>query len=1141
MSNFDFLRQSIPEVHQNALKTESALRIDASMVAIYARITLEQLVDYLYRARNLQNPYGKSTPTLVDRLRNPEFQNLVRSPALHDKMRLIRLAGNKAAHGNRISGDVAMQTVRDLHHLLVWAARYHSPYGSAIDPRYAFEVSKVPQLPGTAPQQKVSQKELIKLAEELEQARETHQTQLAAKEAENKALQERLAELEAQLKNTFTETTPQDIRDYNEADTRAALIDVELELAGWDTSAKNLREVSIPNIPIRKDGSLGTGKADYVLWGADGKPLAVIEAKRASRDSHEGERQAELYAQGLYRMYGVYPVIITTNGTQHKLWDQWKDSPTGKPGYQVRSILAFPTRNDLERMHARRRAQPLNNAPINQDLVDRKYQINAVRSVGTAFDAENRRRALLVMATGAGKTRISMAIVKMLSDAGWVKNTLFLADRVSLVNQAVNAFRSHFKTEMSIVNLLTDKDTSGRVYGCTYPTIMNQIEQRKFSPGFFDLIVIDEAHRSVYAKYKQIFEYFDALLVGLTATPKDDVDHDTYELFGLNQGEPTDYYSLEQAVDDGYLVPPRGISLSTDFLSDGIHYDELSDDDKVKWDLIEWDEETHEKPNHIPSHLLNDYLFNKQTVDHVLSELMTQGYRVENGNKLGKTIIFAHNQNHANYIRQRFDALYPQYGGTFARVITHSTERAQSLIDDFSDPEKMPQIAVSVDMLDTGIDVPEVLNLVFFKPVRSYAKYWQMLGRGTRLCSDVFGPGTEKTDFKVFDCCGNLEFFRSDFKAPNGTPQKPQATRTFETTLALLVELDSHAGELSSADYESLRSELVGQLRTFINSLNTDSPFVRKHLHAVQRMQDESIWSSALNAEAQEQILSLAELGGNIGEGAPVALSFDLTIRKLQLDLLEGNIAAAKPRLERLRKIALGLSKLVDTIPDVERQKAHFDYVLSEAWGPQVSLAYLESIRQDVRGLLSLLSKSERKPFYTDFADHAHESIETEILLNTTGTVSPQEFEAKIQYRMRELLDNPAVQKARKGYALNDADMQELDAAFVASGEFTVDDILTVRQDHPNLGLYVRSTVGMDRKAVQKHLKEFIREDTTQAQLDLLKMLTDALVDDGTVEPKALYGIPYSDEYTIDYVWTSRVAQTVKNINDGLPQSVQGS
>jgi len=424
-------------------------------------------------------------------------------------------------------------------------------------------------------------------------------------------------------------------------------------------------------------------------------------------------------------------------------------------------------------------------------IAGRPYQVRAIKAVGDAFDAKQR-EALLVMATGSGKTRTVIALIDQLMAANWVKRVLFLADRVALVNQAVGVFKTQLPGATT-VNLVTEKDADGRVYVSTYPTMLNLINEvddgeRRFGPGYFDLIVIDEAHRSVYAKYGAIFDYFDALLVGLTATPKDEIDHNTYRLFHLEDGIPTDAYSLDEAVADGYLVPPRAVSVGTKFLRTGIRYDDLSEEEKDQWDSLDWGDDG--PPAEVSTEELNRFLFNEDTVDKVLGTLMADGYRVAGGDRIGKTIIFAKNQAHAEFIQRRYDLGWPQHAGHVARVITHATPYAQSLIDDFSTPDKAPHIAISVDMLDTGIDVPEVVNLVFFKMVRSLTKFWQMIGRGTRLRPDLFGPGEDKTDFFVFDFCGNLEFFSQDLPTTDGSTQQSLAERLFQTRLALISGLD---------------------------------------------------------------------------------------------------------------------------------------------------------------------------------------------------------------------------------------------------------------------------------------------------------------------------------------------------------------
>jgi type I restriction enzyme R subunit len=415
----------------------------------------------------------------------------------------------------------------------------------------------------------------------------------------------------------------------------------------------------------------------------------------------------------------------------------WDDST-----YPPRPVQGFLKKAEVELAIQRRSSRrPLAGASINTAIAGRYYQTRAIRRVGESFERDRQRKALLIMATGAGKTRTVIALADVLMRSNWAKRVLFLADRVALVNQAVNAFKAHLP-DAAPVNLVTDKAAEGRVFVSTYPTMMGLIDeahdgQRRFGVGHFDLIIIDEAHRSVYQKYRAIFDYFDSLLVGLTATPKDEIDHNTYGLFDLETGVPTDAYGLDEAVADGHLVPPVAISVPLRFPREGIRYADLSDEEKEEWDALEWNEDG-STPDEINAEALNQWLFNQDTVDKVLETLMTRGQRVAGGDRLGKTIVFAKNNEHADFIAQRFDANYPHYKGHFARVVTYKTEYAQSLIDDFSAKDKAPHIAISVDMLDTGIDVPEVVNLVFFKVVRSKTKFWQMVGRKQVLAQGQF-------------------------------------------------------------------------------------------------------------------------------------------------------------------------------------------------------------------------------------------------------------------------------------------------------------------------------------------------------------------------------------------------------------------
>jgi uncharacterized protein with ParB-like and HNH nuclease domain/superfamily II DNA or RNA helicase len=485
----------------------------------------------------------------------------------------------------------------------------------------------------------------------------------------------------------------------------------------------------------------------------------------------------------LNKTFATFSRALKKDRYEHWIWDD--------RFYPPRPVQGFYKKAELQMLIQRRGTRKkLANAPINGGIVERYYQTRAIRRVGESFDRDRDRKALLVMATGSGKTRTVVALCDALMRANWAKRILFLADRVALVNQAVGVFKA-FLPDASPVNLVTEKQGEGRVFVSTYPTMMGLIEdsaggQRRFGTGHFDLIIIDEAHRSVFQKYRAIFDYFDSLLVGLTATPKEQVDRNTYSLFELEDGVPTDEYGLERAVKDCFLVPLKAVSVPLKFQREGIKYDDLPDDEKEQWEALDWSEEGGESPKHVEAEAVNKWLFNKDTVDKVLEHLMTRGQKVDGGDKLGKTIIFAKNHDHAEYIAARFNANYPKYAGAFARVIDFEVTYAQSLIDAFANSKKLPQIAISVDMLDTGIDVPEVVNLVFFKIVRSKTKFWQMVGRGTRLCKDLFGPGNDKEYFYIFDYCQNLEFFKTNPEATDGTAGVSLGARLFRARLELI-------------------------------------------------------------------------------------------------------------------------------------------------------------------------------------------------------------------------------------------------------------------------------------------------------------------------------------------------------------------
>jgi type I restriction enzyme R subunit len=692
-SAFAFLQAEWPAVHEAASKAEAAAHPDPRAACFYARRALEIAVAWAYKSDvALRLPYQDNLSALVH---EPTFKATAGQAVFTKAVVIIKL-GNQAVHSHRViqDGD-AVTAVRELFHVTFWLARTYAR-GARPAATLAFDPGALPR---TTPIPKQTLDQLQRLEVDLRDRDEKLSTVLKDKSA----LDEELTRLRAEVAEAKKASAAQpDTHDYSEAETRDYFIDLLLKEAGWPLDRKRDREFEVSGMPNNK----GVGYVDYVLWGDDGKPIGMVEAKRTKKSAQIGQQQAKLYADCLEAQFGQRPVIFYPNGYDHWLWDD--------ATYAPRTVQGFFKKAELELMIQRRTTRkPLADATVNTKIVERYYQWRAIRRIGESFERDRERKALLVMATGAGKTRTVIALCDLLMRANWAKRVLFLADRVALVNQAVGEFKKHLP-DASPVNLVTEKTGEGRVFVSTYPTMMGLIDetkegQRRFGVGHFDLIVIDEAHRSVYQKYRAIFDYFDSLLVGLTATPKDEIDINTYGLFDLERGVPTDAYDLDDAVREGFLVPAKAVSVPVKFQRDGITYAELPEDEKEQWDEVEWDEDGG-TPARVESAAVNKWLFNEDTVDKVLEHLMTRGQTVAGGDRLGKTIVFAKNQAHAEFIAKRFDANYPRFKGAFARVVHCDLPYAQTLIDDFSVAAKAPHIAISVDMLDTGIDVREVVR-----------------------------------------------------------------------------------------------------------------------------------------------------------------------------------------------------------------------------------------------------------------------------------------------------------------------------------------------------------------------------------------------------------------------------------------------
>ena len=858
----------------------------------------------------------------------------------------------------------------------------------------------------------------------------------------------------------------------------------------------------------------GKGFVDYVLWSGE-RPLAIVEAKRSRRSAKEGEQQARLYADGLEKQTGHRPVIYGTNGYEHWMWDDTTSPP--------RAVQGFHTRDELERMHQRRTTRkPLASLPIAAGIVERHYQQRAIRRIAETFERDQHRKALVVMATGAGKTRTVIALVDLLTRANWVKRVLFLADRVALVNQAVNAFKAHLP-DAPPVNLVTDRATEGRVYVSTYPTMMGLINEgggagkRRFGVGHFDLIVVDEAHRSIYQKYRAIFHYFDALLVGLTATPKDEIDRNTYSLFGLESGVPTDAYGLDDAIAEGYLTPPRSVSVPLKFQREGIRYDELSDDEKEQWDTLEWDDEGGDAPSEVSAEAVNQWLFNIDTVDKMLALLMERGHKVAGGDRIGKTIVFAKNQKHAEFIQERFDANYPALKGSFARVITFKTEYAQSLIDDFAQKNRVPHIAISVDMLDTGIDVPEVVNLVFFKIVRSKAKFWQMVGRGTRLCKDLFGPEQDKKDFFIFDFCQNLEFFSQDLEGSEGALAQPLSQRLFNARLELIGLLDQQPATQGVADEAqqspvltplAIRRDTAALLHSMVAGMSLDNFVVRPQRRWVEAWAQADAWKRPTPEQLAEVGTHLSGLPTAVRDDDEDAKRFDALLLGTQLALLRSEPGLTRQQA-KVQQLACSLLEL-SNVPSVREHLVLIEAVAGEEWWQDVTLPMLEQARRRLRGLIKLIEKTQRKVVYTNFEDAVGETTVVALPL-VENAVDFERFRSKAKVFLRAHDDRLALYKLRRNQPLTAADLQELEALLQEAGG-TDDNLARVRSQHTSLPQFVRSLVGLDREAAMEAFSGLIASGTASAsQLQFIEEIVQHLTEHGAMPADRLYASPFTD------------------------------
>jgi type I restriction enzyme R subunit len=1094
-SNFDFIPLQWSKLKEDAAYAEAFALTHPRTSAFYARRALEKIVKWLYDYdTSLKRPYQENLSALIH---EPTFQKLVAPTGLFQYIRLIHKIGNQAAHSDvQIRQYDGIEIVRSLHGILSWAVRLYTK----VEPAATFNSAHIPPAdPATI------LKDTRRTIEELQARLQSDDDRYERERRERQKNEDEVARLRIEIEELKARNI-QRVKDLpeivTEAETRTWLIDVMLREAGWD-KFENGRDIEYPvkGMPTKK----GEGFVDYVLWGDDGLPLGLVEAKRTSKDAIEGQRQAELYANCLEKETGQRPVIYYSNGYEIWLWD---DS-----FYPPRAVQGYANKDELQLLINRRKTKKsLQGAQPDRDIINRPYQVEAAARVVERFEMERHRRALLVMATGTGKTRMSIALVDILMRHNWVKRVLFLADRTALVRQAKRGF-SELLPNVGAINLVTEtEEENTRLVFSTYHSMMNLIDESKsdgrkrFGTNYFDLIIIDEAHRSVYQKFKAIFEYFDSLIIGLTATPREEIDRDTWGLFSCEKDVPTFSYELEQAVTDKWLVPFVAHSVPTKFQRQGIKYKELSEEEKDQYEETFFDEETGQVPAEIDANALNSWLFNKDTVDKVLAHLMQHGIKIQGGDKLGKTIIFAKNHNHALFIEKQFNEGFPHLAGKFLRVIDHEINYAESLIDDFSDAEKNPFIAVSVDMLDTGIDVEEVVNLVFFKRVKSPTKFWQMIGRGTRLCPNLFGPNDDKKCFYIFDYCENFEFFEVNPKGVSSSLQESVKQQLFKKRLQIARMLDAQTEKLE--EVVCLHKELLDQLHAQVTSVNLDSFIVRPHRRFVEKYMNRAAWENLKANDYHDISKHLSSLPTPDSDDE-FARRFDLLCVKLSLALME-----ASPKQEGFQSGVVELAQSLEkkkSIPAVSAKIAVIRAVQTDEYWTEISPPSIERLRLDLRDLIKFIDRDGGlSRVYTDFQDEFGEIREIHDF--PLGYGNRENYRLKVERFVREHQDHLTIRRLMTNKPITSADIAGFEQILFAADGIGDRAQFESTFGKQSLGRFIRSIVGLERGAAQDAFGEFLVSNKFSAdQITFINQVVDHLVKNGTMNPDRLFEQPFTD------------------------------
>lgn len=1092
ITNFDYLKNEskFSRFADVAISAEKIILMDPEASIINSRRAMEFAIKWMYSVDSeLEMPYQDNLQSLM----NAEDYREIVGRDLWKRMDYIRRCGNNVAHSNKKFGrDEAMLCLENLFIYLDFVSYCYSDQYEEHSFDKTIIASRIEKAKESKEIANATRAELVK---EQEKAAK-QELDLRKLMAENASLKEELSARRQEQQQTYV-PKPLDLSEYK---TRKLYIDSMLIDAGWVEGKDWINEVELPGMPNKSE----VGFADYVLYDDMHRPLAVIEAKRTCVDVAKGRQQAKLYADLLEQKYKRRPVVFLTNGFETHIID-------GQ--YPERKCSVIYSKRDLEKwFNLLTMRTSLKHVIVDKDVAGRYYQEAAIKAVCNSFDEKNRRKALLVMATGSGKTRTVIALCDCLLKAGWVKNILFLADRNSLVTQAKRSF-ANMLPNLSCTNLVEEKDNChAHCVFSTYQTMMNCIdtvsdsEGKLFTCGHFDLVICDEAHRSIYNKYRDIFSYFDAPLVGLTATPKDEIDKNTYEVFELENGVPTYGYDLAQAVKDGYLVDYISVESKLKFIEQGIVYDELSEEDKKAYEET-FEDEHGELPESIGSSELNTWIFNEDTIKQVLNILMTDGIKIDYGQKLGKTIIFAKNHNHAEKILEVFNKEYPHLPD-YAKVIDNYMTYAQSAIDEFSDPKKMPQIAISVDMLDTGIDVPEILNLVFFKKVMSKAKFWQMIGRGTRLCPGLL-DGENKQKFYIFDFCGNFEFFRMN---------KGKATANMIALQGAIFNLKFEISyKLQDIEYQvdrliAYRKALVKQMSEKVQELPRDNFAVRQHLKYVDLYSSESNYNALTYEDTlivREEVAPLILPDGDEAS----AVRFDALMYGIELAYLVGK-KYSKARTDLYKKVT-GIASVAN-IPEIQVQSDLINKILNTDYVDNAGINDFEEIREKLRDLMKYLPHINAR-YDTNFTD---ELLSTEWKESELENDELKNYKAKAEHYIRQHQDHIAIAKLKTNQPLTSTDIATLEEVLWHE--------VGTKQDYEHevgmkpLGEFVREIVGLDMNAAKEAFSEYLTNTSLDSrQIYFVNQIVEYIVHNGMMKDfSVLQESPFTDRGSVVEIFT---------------------